>query len=224
MAQVPTSVRIGALAYTIVKQEPPILLQDKVCYGLHDWDLQQILLAADMPFTQLQQTLMHEILHAIHADRSFTPGEVEGEVICNEFGHGFYHFVKTNSEVVKFLTKKYEEDQSSLPVSETIPNSIAVGVYQYKLQSKSPILRNGLSIVGDIDFYQKLIWYKPDRGPDVTKLTLMHYIIQAIFDYRNFNFSSSTDTELIVEELALGLLLFVKQNPQFLSWIMGGCT
>lgn len=216
----PEQVTIGTYRYGIEYQDDPIL-DDKgrSCTGLISPESQTIYVKDNgRGLQRIQQTLVHEILHGIHHYRSFEPSACDGPTICDEFGRGFLLAARNNKQVIKWLMNI--DSEFELAEIEEMPSHITVGAYQYTLRAKTSILRESRSVIVASDAERLLIEYVPHRGVDMIQTALLMEIIESIFDYRNFDAGKSNDTELIVDELASGLLLFIKQNHEFMSWLM----
>lgn len=218
MAIMPKTMLVGPFTYSLIEDEGPIVLNSRECTGLQSSEEQEIKILTKRALQNRQQTLTHEILHAIHNYRGFEPAKNNGEDNSFEFGRGFLLVAKQNPEVIKWLMQDFDED-IELPKVEQMPDKIKVGIYIYTLLPQEHITHNKFEVVGCVDYDNQVIKFSPNRGPQMIQSTLMFHVFEAIFDYRNLTVENK-DTELIVEEAAFGMLLFIKQNPEFMSWII----
>lgn len=218
MALMPKTMLVGPFTYSLIEDDGPIILNQRTCTGLQSSEDQKIQILSGRALQNRQQTLTHEILHAIHHYREFEPTKNDGETNSFEFGRGFLLVAKQNPEVMKWLMQDSDEDVE-LPKIEQMPEKIKIGIYVYSLLAQENIIHKKFEVVGCVDFDNQVIKFSPNRGPQMIQSTLMFHIFESIFDYRNL-IVENKDTELIVEEAAFGILLFIKQNPEFMSWII----
>jgi hypothetical protein len=219
LAIMPEKAKVGPFIYSLIEDDGPLVLNGRTCTGTQSSEKQEIRLLTGRALQRRQQTFVHEILHAIHNYRGFEPSKNDSETISHEFGRGFLLVAKQNPELINWLIQDTDEDIELAKVTE-IPLAVRIGVYVYTLQSKDLIIRNECEVVGNIEYSKQTITYSPNRGLHMIQSTLMFHIFEAIFDYRNINVDDNKDTEIIVDEAAYGLLLFIKQNPEFLSWLI----
>jgi hypothetical protein len=218
-ASMPGTMQIGPYKYKVLLQNTPLIHDGKSCLGLCVPEQQEVFIKDSRGLQRLQQTFVHELLHTIHYYRAFEPSECDYDTIMDEFGRGFLSFAKNNPDLVRWLMTDIGTPCPELPVITEIPEMILIGIYQYRIIPEEQIIRDTLVVMADTNLEGLEIKFYPHRGTNMVQAALLMHIFGAIFDYRNFN-PSGKGTELIVEELALGLLLFIKQNHNFMSWLI----
>ena len=215
----PSTMLIGPYRFKVLLKDTPLIHDGKSCLGLFTPEQQEISIKDSRGLQRLQQTFVHELLHAIHYYRSFEPSMSDYDEIMDEFGRGFLLFVKNNQDWVRWMMADTYSSRIELPKVTDIPGFITVGAYEYDLVPEEQLIRDSHKVMADTDFEGLKIKFCPHRGINMVQAAILMHVFGAIFDYRNFN-PGGKDTELIVEELALGLLLFIKQNHMFISWLI----
>ena len=101
------------------------------------------------------------------------------------------------------------------------PKSIKLGVIPYEVISvRRPIIDLETREVcdGDIQYFKQQIRLEVKGvGLQRQQATLMHEVIHGIQHSRNFKFDENR--ELVTDELAVGVLSFIKDNPDTIKWL-----
>lgn len=106
--QIPDSIRIGSIDYEVVKSPQALLYGGQQCYGLCDFENSQIMLDVGVTSKQrLEQTFLHEVVHALLHSRSLKE-ETCNEELVDEIAWALHQLIKDNAEM--FLNEEVEED------------------------------------------------------------------------------------------------------------------
>lgn len=86
------------MSYDVNKVNRAVTIGNKVCYGAVSYDELQIELDNRYPVQKLNQTFLHELLHAIASDRGIELGEQEEDVI-DSFAIGLHNLIVDNPKM-----------------------------------------------------------------------------------------------------------------------------
>jgi len=117
---IPKKIRIGSMDYEIIYCESPLIVDNKVCFGSMDYDKKTIKIAKGMQNIQgEEETFLHEIFHAVCAERNFTYAANDDETITEELARGWHQVIRDNQEL--FLP-------CSFNICETLKNDDGKGI------------------------------------------------------------------------------------------------
>jgi hypothetical protein len=98
--KIPKRIKIGGIIYDVNKTREPVVLGDRVCYGVIDYDQGEIALSNSYSDQKMEQVFLHETLHGIAHDRNLTLGDKEEEII-DTFAVGLHNFIIDNPGIFK---------------------------------------------------------------------------------------------------------------------------
>ena len=94
------SVRIGSMDYKVELTDEVILVEHKECFGSADFNNKVIKINTELHHTQGQEeTLLHEIFHAITHERNFSYDKNDDETITEELARGLHQLIKDNPKL-----------------------------------------------------------------------------------------------------------------------------
>lgn len=101
----PTSVKIGAVTYSIEVGKIDDPKGGETPYGGHDCTTAKIHLCSDgVARSQIGLTLLHEIFHGIYADRGLHRGNGEERVV-DQMSAGVAAVMRDNPEVMSWIVR-----------------------------------------------------------------------------------------------------------------------
>jgi Zn-dependent peptidase ImmA (M78 family) len=99
--QIPDSVKVGGKTYKVNCVNHPVTANNQACYGTIDYCATEINISTMGNDEQTQeQTILHELLHAIEHDRDITL-EDNWEAVINAFASGLHAVIKDNPNMFK---------------------------------------------------------------------------------------------------------------------------
>jgi len=94
---IPNKVRVNGVDYAIKRSDELIIINHKECFGDIDYNKKLIRIKNDLQDIQgEEETLLHEIFHAIVYERNFDYSKNDDETITEELARGLYQIVKDN--------------------------------------------------------------------------------------------------------------------------------
>lgn len=100
---IPRTIRIGSVDYTVEKTDEYLKLDGKQCLGIIDYEKQTIRIANNLQHKQRQeQTFLHEVVHAITREFKIDFNEEE-ETIVDKLALGLHQVIRDNLDVVKSI-------------------------------------------------------------------------------------------------------------------------
>lgn len=96
--KIPSKVRIGSINYSVKCSPDKLILDNKECAGLIDYNYHNIKINNEVQDNQGQeQTFLHELLHGIIDERNI---EVKDEeTIVDEIAKGLHQVIRDNIEI-----------------------------------------------------------------------------------------------------------------------------
>lgn len=116
-------------------------------------------------------------------------------------------------------TKKTASKNSKVPVRKT-PKRIKIGYLDFKLVPRSKkwsIKHKAVGMCVPEDAH--IAYYSKQKKSEVVN-TIIHELLHGVVYMFDINFRSLRDEERVVRKMANGLHTVLKDNPQFLEWIM----
>jgi hypothetical protein len=99
--QIPKTVRIGSLDYDIVQVNHCLCVNQKESKGVITYSQQLIELRNNCQATQsMEQTLLHEIVHAMARDRGLDWGDND-ELYTEELAKALHQLIRDNPDLFK---------------------------------------------------------------------------------------------------------------------------
>ncbi|MGX4600259.1 hypothetical protein [Faecalimicrobium sp. JNUCC 81] len=92
-------IKIGSMEYDVIKTDQAILLDNKVCNGIIDYEDLVIKISTDRSIQRQEETFVHEVLHGIIRDRNLILEDEE--MIVDEISKGLYQVIKDNPEIFR---------------------------------------------------------------------------------------------------------------------------
>lgn len=100
---IPRTIRIGSVDYTVEKTDEYLKLDGEQCLGIIDYEKQTIRIANNLQHKQRQeQTFLHEVVHAITREFKIDFNEEE-ETIVDKLALGLHQAIRDNLDVVKSI-------------------------------------------------------------------------------------------------------------------------
>lgn len=90
-------VKIGSVEYQVIRTDKPVLLDNKVCNGIIDYENLFIEISTNRANQRQEETFIHEILHGIIHERNLILEDEE--MIVEEISTGLYQFIKDNPKI-----------------------------------------------------------------------------------------------------------------------------
>lgn len=91
--------KIGAMEYEVIKTDKTILLDNKVCDGIIDYEDLVIKISNNRAIQKQEEIFIHEILDGIIRERNLILEDEE--MIVEEISKGLYQVIKDNSGIFK---------------------------------------------------------------------------------------------------------------------------
>lgn len=97
----PNKVRIGCYDYEVAETDEVLLIDNKKCKGMIDYNAHQIKISNDEMFSEQarEQTLWHEIVHGIINYRNVNYDKCDEETFVDELATGLYLLCKSNGRL-----------------------------------------------------------------------------------------------------------------------------
>lgn len=94
--RIPDSVKVGAKTYVVKRVNHPLVLGGRECYGVIDYDTQEIAIRTDDVSEQtVANTFFHELVHALTRERMIDWGE-RNEEYTESLAKGLHAFFVDN--------------------------------------------------------------------------------------------------------------------------------
>lgn len=97
--EIKDKVKIGSMEYEVIKTDKPILLDDKVCNGIIDYENLFIEISTNRAAQKQEETFIHEVLHGIIRERNLILEDEE--MVVEEISKGLYQVIKDNIDIFK---------------------------------------------------------------------------------------------------------------------------
>lgn len=96
--EMPKKIRISGVDYIVELTDVPICLEHKECYGCVDYDSGRIRISTSGEISDAHRciTVLHEMLHAILADRDVSTEDDGEEKIVDQLSRGLYQVIRDN--------------------------------------------------------------------------------------------------------------------------------
>jgi len=117
------------------------------------------------------------------------------------------------------IKKKQTQAKSKLKYRKT-PKKIKIGYLDFKLVPRSTkwsIKHKALGMCVPEDGH--IAYYSKQKRSEIVN-TILHEMLHGVVYMFDINFRSLRDEERVVRKMANGLHTVLKDNPQFLEWIM----
>jgi hypothetical protein len=99
---IPSTVKVGAIPYTVIQCGETLTIDRKECTGIIDYEQQFIKINTVVQGQQrAEETFYHELIHAIARERGLDWGDNK-ELYTTELAKGLYQVVKDNPEAFRF--------------------------------------------------------------------------------------------------------------------------
>jgi len=99
---IPNTIRIGSMDYKITLSDKILQLNNKVCKGIVDYEMHTIEINNCVQDKQgIEQTFLHEVVHAIVKERNFDLCGKDDELVVDEFAFGLHQLIKDNPDIFK---------------------------------------------------------------------------------------------------------------------------
>lgn len=102
------------------------------------------------------------------------------------------------------------------------PQTVQIDSVRYSITyGNNPVIVGGQQCLGVIDYNNGTIEIDISKtGENVLPKVLMHEIVHGILEERNIQDFLGEHTELIVDNLAMGIINLVRQNPKLIDFIL----
>ena len=98
IVNIPNIVRIGSCDYKVEQTDNTLVLENKVCYGVIDYDKHLIELKRDLgDKQQMELTFLHELFHGMVRERGL---ELDNEeLVVDELAKVLHQVIRDNKEI-----------------------------------------------------------------------------------------------------------------------------
>lgn len=129
---IPNTVRIGSVDYTVELSEKPVVFDYKQCNGLIDFSQSKIVLdAKTLEQQQLEITFLHEVVHGMLHDRNLE--EQDNEQLVEALAYALHQLIRDNPNLFEFncgdmvkMAKLYCRNQEKFCHKEDIGGEVDV--------------------------------------------------------------------------------------------------
>ena len=99
---IPKSIRVGSMIYSVTQSDKTLVLGNKSCKGLIDYEMHTIDIDNTVQDSQgAEQTFLHEMIHAIVRERNVLLNGEDQELEVEEIATGLHQVIKDNPEIFK---------------------------------------------------------------------------------------------------------------------------
>ena len=99
---IPESIRVGSMIYSVTQSGKTLVLGNKVCDGLIDYQMHTIDINNTIQDSQgAEQTFLHELIHAIVRERNISLNGEDQELEVEEIATGLHQVIKDNPNIFK---------------------------------------------------------------------------------------------------------------------------
>lgn len=96
-------VKIDAVTYDVLLSSGPLLVENKACKGMIEYDQNRISILDSLGKSQSMVTLMHEVVHGIVRERGLDLTNSTEEVIVDELGKAMLQLIRDNNDLITLI-------------------------------------------------------------------------------------------------------------------------
>jgi hypothetical protein len=97
---IPEKVRVGCIDYDVEKTSNTLCLNNRKCSGIIHYEDAKIELDINRNIQNIEETFLHETVHAIAKDRGLDWGDND-ELYTDEIAKGLYSLIRDNPDMFK---------------------------------------------------------------------------------------------------------------------------